>query len=133
MVVLRVDFQGQMCWAVSPDDPLLFPLESLPAWSLLSPAVYPDLECAAPPMGEFKAKATFIVDGLFYFVSGGFLLVSQDNKPDQSLDFWMHHVPAFAAHLRSESKQAPLSPKLTGVGPTNVTLPTSIVLPHPGD
>ena len=26
-----------------------------------------------------------------------------------------------------------MSPKLTSVGPTNVTLPTSVVLPHPGD
>ena len=92
MVVLRVEFQGQMCWAVHPDDPMLFPLESLPSWSFLNPGVYPDMERAAPPMGEFKAKATFIVDELFYFVSGGFFLVSQDNKPDQSLDFWMHHV-----------------------------------------
>src|SRR4051794_18195727 len=99
MVVLRVDFQGQMGWAVRPDDPLLFPLESLPAWSLLNPAAYPDMERAAPT-GEFKAKATFIVEGLFYFVSGGFFLVSHDNNTDQSLDFWMHRVPAFATHLR---------------------------------
>src|SRR6266550_5118136 len=127
MVVLSVDFQGHFAWAVHPDDPLLFPLESLPAWSLLNPAVYPDMERAAAPTGERKAKATFIAEGLFYFVSGGFFLVSQDDNPDRSLDFWMHHLPAFAAHLRSESKQAPLSPKLTRVGPINVPVPAAIV------
>ena len=132
MVVLRVEFQGTFAWAIRPDDPLLFPIETLPVWSFVNPALYPAMEHAAPPTEERTAKATFIIEGLCYFISTGFFLISHENDPDRSVDFWMHQLPALAAHLRSASKQSSLSPKLTRVGPTNIAIPTAIILPTPG-
>lgn len=134
MLVLQVELQGKIVWAVRPDDPLLIPLESMPGFSLLNPAVYPELEDAAAAGRASRATATFVSDGFYYFISWGFFLVSHDDFDPQRLllDFTMHEIPAFIAHVRAASKQASLSRKLSSVGPVNVTLPRAIVLPYPG-
>ena len=83
------------------------------------------------------AKATFVSEGLFYFISNGFFLVSEDSSEPkwetQSRLEWMNRLPAFARCLRSESKQASFIPKLVSFGPVSLTCPRSVELPQVGD
>jgi hypothetical protein len=139
MLMLDVELQGRLRWAVRTDDPISFPLDCLPAWSMLNPALYPKIaELITPPPGEPTEKPTFVSEGVFYFISNRFFLVHDEAscipewKPEDD-EHWARRLSAFASHLRSESKQASLSPKLKCFGKVNLAVPASLELPQVGD
>jgi hypothetical protein len=139
MEILAVVLQGPLAWAVRADDPIAFRLDCFPGWSMLNPALYPGIaELGGSPAGGSTAQATFISQGSFYFLSNGFFLALDEDRsasewaPETCID-WESRLSALASHLRSESKQASLNPKLKSFGPRNLACLAPLELPEVGE
>lgn len=139
MVIFDVVFQNTLKWAISAEDPIAFPLDCLPGWSMLNPALYPRIvETDGPQIGGSTAKATFIDEGSFYFLSNVFFLVLDEScprpawGPEAGID-WETKLSALAIRLRSESKQASVSPELKNFGLRDVASLMSLELPNVGE
>jgi hypothetical protein len=137
MQLMTVNLSLNMYWGIYADDPKIFPLDSIPGWSLVNPFLYKRIwQQFNDTADELSCKPTYIVGDCFHIISKGFVLVSHEKNRDVDYNVyleWNDKLINLIGYFRYASKQFSLMPNFHSYGPRLINELPDALFPIKGD